>query len=191
MILSLQRGPLFARMLSGLQVIVGTLVFASHLTNDLRAKDNLVDFEMVEIGKPVIKWEDQGLQIELAHPPKKSKAIGRITFFPHLGTGHKGVVNAMANEVIPVRFKFEREATRVTARLWGSTTSAAFLEAFDRDGRSLGKQEIARVPVRNAPEDPVPFFELSVDARDIAYIEIGGAKPGGFVAVDELRWTTN
>lgn len=152
--------------------------------------DQIVDFEDVEMGKPTPNWQGHGLRIELLHAPKKNKAVGRITFFTHLGTGHKGVVNAMANESIPLRVNFNTSARKVTATLWGSTTSAAYLEAFDKDGKSLGRQAIEKVPVRMAPEEQIPFFELSVEATGIAYVTIGGSKPGGFVAVDELRWVS-
>ncbi len=168
------------------------MLLASFLFVDIaQSDDRILDFEKAESGKPMTHWEDQGIRIELAHAPKKSKAAGRITFFAHLGTGLKGVVNAMANESIPLRVKFDSGAVRVTTKLWGSTTSAAYLEAFDKDGKSIGKNAIDKVPARKSPEDHVPFFELSVDAPNIAYVEIGGAKPGGFVAVDELRFTTN
>lgn len=191
MIPSHNRTILFSKMLPYIYTMLsGILAFAS-IVNASKAEEYVIDFETVEIGKPTAKWTDQGVQIELAHPPKKSKAIGRITFFAHLGTGHKGVVNAMANEAIPMRASFEHVATKVTVQLWASTTSAAFLEAFDKDGKSLGRQAIERAPVRKSPEDHVPFFELNVEAVNIAYIEIGGSKPGGFVAVDELRWTTD
>ena len=171
----------------------GTAMFLalSSLANLARSDDRILDFEMVETGKPTIHWEEQGVRIELAHAPKKSKAVGRITFFPHVGTGRKGVVNAMANEAIPLRVRFESPAAKVNAKLWGSTTSAAYLEAFDKDGKSIGKKAIDQVPTRKSPEEYVPFFELSLDTPDIAYVEIGGAKPGGFVALDELRWTSN
>lgn len=174
-----------------LPVLLGSSLLHFSCAKALQGDEHLVDFESVEIGKPVEKWDGPGIRVELAHSPKKSKAAGRITFFPHLGTGHKGVVNAMANEAIPVRITFEHGASRVTARLWASTTSSASLEAFDKDGKSLGKQTIDKVPIRKTPEDHVPFFELSVEAADIATIEISGSKPGGFVAIDELRWTTN
>lgn len=156
-----------------------------------RADDHVIDFEKAEVGKPVASWVDQGVRIEPARPLEKSKAIARITFFPHLGTGRIGVVNAMANEAIPVRATFERGARKVTARLWGSTTSAAYMEAFDKAGNSLAKKALEKVPVRQTPEEHVPFFDLSIEASAIAYVEIGGAKPGGFMAVDELRWTAD
>ncbi len=151
--------------------MLGAWLFFSSI-NVTRADEHIIDFEKVEIGKPVAKWNEQGVQIELAHAPRKSKAVGKITFFPHLGTGRKGVVNAMANEAIPVRVRFEHGAGKVTAKLWASTTSAAYLEAFDKDGKSLDKRIVDKVPVRKAPEDHVPFFELSVEAVDIALLKL-------------------
>lgn len=191
MIRSHNRMTCLARMFPRPITAMSVLLSCFSMSSLANAEEHVVDFEKVEIGKPTEKWGDQGIHIELAHAPKKSKAIGRITFFPHLGTGRKGVVNAMANEAIPVRVKFERGAKKVTVILWASTTSAAFLEAFDKDGKSIGKKAIDQVPVRKAPEEHVPFFELNIEALDIAYIEIGGSKPGGFVAVDELLWTTD
>ncbi len=155
------------------------------------AEDRIVNFENAEIGKPIAKWEDQGIRFELAHPPQKSKAIGRITFFPHLGSGNKGIVNAMANEAIPIRITSSEQANKVTLRMWGSTTSSAYLEAFSSDGKSLAKQTLERVPVRKSPEDPIPFFDMTIEAPNIAFIEVGGSKPGGFLAIDELRWHAN
>jgi hypothetical protein len=153
------------------------------------AQEAVIDFESALIGKPTPTWSDQGVTFELAHPPKKSKAVGRISFFPHLGTNRKGIVNAMANEAIPVRAKFERPVKKVQLILWGSTTSSALVEAFDIGGKRIAKDGLEHVPVRKTPEDHVPFFELAVEGEGIAYIEISGSQPGGFIAIDEIRWT--
>jgi hypothetical protein len=153
------------------------------------AQDAVIDFESAQIGKPVPTWSDQGVTFGLAHQPKKSKAVGRISFFPHLGTNRKGIVNAMANEAIPVRATFEKPVKKVQLVMWGSTTSSALVEAFDVDGKLLAKDGLEHVPVRKTPEDRVPFFELAVEGEGIAYIEISGSQPGGFVAVDEIRWS--
>ncbi len=151
------------------------------------AQDTIIDFETATIGKPIPSWSDQGVTFRLAYQPKKNKAVGRITFFPHIGTNRIGIVNAMANEAIPVRATFEKPAKKVRLVLWGSTTSAALVEAFNSDGKQISKSELEHVPVRKTPEERVPFFELSVEGDGIAYIEISGAPPGGFVAVDELH----
>ena len=153
------------------------------------AQDTVIDFESVQIGKPAPTWTDQGVTFGLAHQPKKSKAVGRISFFPHLGTNRKGIVNAMANEAIPVRATFEKPVKKARLVLWGSTTSSALVEAFDVDGKRIATDRLEHVPVRKTPEDHVPFFELAVEGEGIAYIEISGSQPGGFVAVDEIRWS--
>lgn len=155
------------------------------------AQDQVIDFEATEIGKPVAKWSEQGVTFELAHSPTKNKAVGRVSFFPHLGTNRKGIVNAMANEAIPVRATFASPVANVRLRLWGSTTSSALLQAFDVDGKLLAKDSLAQVPVRQSPEELIPFFELAVEAEGIASIEISGSKPGGFLAVDEIRWLSS
>lgn len=152
------------------------------------AQDRVVDFESAMIGKPIPTWADQGVTFELAHQPQKSKAKGRVSFFPHIGTNRKGIVNAMANESIPLRATFEKPVKKVELVLWGSTTSAALVEAFDADGKRIAKNGLEQVPVRKTPEEHVPFFELSVAGESIAYVEISGAQPGGFVAVDEVRF---
>lgn len=154
------------------------------------AEDSVIDFEDTEIGKPIPSWIDQGVTFELASQPKKSKAIGRISFFPHIGTGHKGIVNAMANEAIPVRATFEKPIRRATLRLWASTTSSALIQAFNSEGKLVAEKKLERVPVRQTPVEHVPFFEIEVESEGIHSIEVSGSKPGGFIAIDELRWTT-
>jgi hypothetical protein len=153
------------------------------------AQEKVIDFESTTIGKPLPTWTEHGVSFGLAHQPRKSRAIGRITFFPHLGTNRKGIVNAMANEAIPIRVTFEKPANKVQLVLWGSTTSAALIEAFDVDGKRIAKDGREHVPVRKTPEEYVPFFELTVEGEGIAYVEVSGSQPGGFLAVDEIRWT--
>jgi len=152
------------------------------------AEEVLIDFDSAEIGKPTVKWAEMDVVFELAHAPTKSKAKGRVMFFPHVGTQRKGILNAMANESIPVRVTFPRPAHKVKLVMWGSTTSAALVEAFDAEGNLIATDGLDHVPVRKSPEEHVPFFELSVDAKQIAYLHISGSQPGGFLAVDELRW---
>ena len=55
-------------------------------------------------------------------------------FFPHLKTPRKGILNAMANESIPVEIRFPERVTDVALVLRGSIGSEAF-EAFDADGK--------------------------------------------------------
>lgn len=172
---------------SSILYFVTTLFAALLFGHAVIAQDAIIDFESTTVGKPIPTWSDQGVAFGLAHQPKKSKAVGRISFFPHIGTNRKGIVNAMANEAIPIRATFEKPVKKVQLVLWGSTTSAAKVEAFDIDGKRIAKDELEQVPVRKAPEEHVPFFELTVEGESIAYIEISGSQPGGFVAVDEIR----
>src|SRR5690349_12988338 len=79
------------------------------------AADVVLDFEQATIGKPVPTWTEKGVTFALAEPPRTSKAVGRVMFFPHLATNHKGLLNAMANEqAIPVRAKFPAPVSSVT-----------------------------------------------------------------------------
>ena len=168
---------------------LATIAIAFAFNSIAIAQDTVIDFESVQIGKPAATWTDQGVTFGLACKPTKSKAVGRISFFSHLGTNRKGIVNAMANEAIPVRATFEKPVKNVQLVLWGSTTSSALVEAFDADGKRIAKDGLDHVPVRKAPEDHVPFFKLAVEGEGIAYIEISGSQPGGFIAVDEIRWS--
>ena len=171
------------------QCFVATIGYAFGFGSIGKAQDGVIDFESLSVGKPMPTWSDQGVTFGLSHQPKKSKATGRISFFPHLGTNRKGIVNAMANEAIPVRATFDKPVKKVQLVLWGSTTSSALVEAFDVDGKQIAKDGLDHVPTRKTPEDHVPFFELVVQGEGIAYIEISGSQPGGFIAVDEIRWS--
>ena len=153
------------------------------------AQELAIDFESTTVGKPMPTWSEIGVTFELANKPKKSKAIGRIMFFPHIGTGRKGIVNAMANEAIPVRAQFSKPVKKVSLVLWGSTDSAAHVEAFDAQGKLLVEDSLKKVPVRKSPEEQVPFFELTVEAKGIDHLHISGSQPGGFIVIDEMRWT--
>ena len=95
----------------------------------------------------------------------------------------------MANGSIPVRATFEKTVKKVQLVFWGSTTSSALVEAFNAENKRIAKDGLEHVLVRKRPEDPIPFFELAVEGEGIAYIEISGSQPGGFVAVDEIRWS--
>ncbi len=153
------------------------------------AEETVIDFESAEIGKPIPQWTEKDVVFDLAHAPTKSKAKGRVMFFPHLGTERKGILGAMADESIPVRVAFPRAVNQVKLVLWGSTTSSALVEAFDAEGKLVAKDALENVPVRKSPEERVPFFELAVSAERIAYLQISGSQPGGFLAIDELRWS--
>ena len=131
---------------------------------------------------------EKGVVFALAHQPKQSKAAGRVMFFPHLATNHKGILCAMATEQIPVQATFPKAASSVSLALWGSTGCAALLEAFDKSGTLVDKASAAVVPGRTKPEDPIPMFELKVKAREIAYIRFSGPRTGEFLAADEVRF---
>jgi len=158
------------------------------------AEEIVIDFEQAEIGKPMPTWTEKGVVFKLAGPLANSKAIGRIMFFPHLATNHKGILNAMATEqAIPVQATFPTSASSVTLVLWGSTGCPALLEALDNKGEVVDKASVAAVPGRKSPADPVPFFELTVNAPDasaIAAIRFSGPRNGEFLAADEIRFTT-
>ena len=156
-----------------------------------RAGELVIDFEQAEIGKPSPEWTEKGVVFNLAGPLSHSKAAGRIMFFPHLATNHKGILNAMATEqAIPVQAKFPGAASAVTVVFWGSTGCPALLEALDKNGAVVDKASVAAAPGRKAPEDSVPFFELTVKSSAIAAIRFSGPRDGEFLAADEIRITT-
>ncbi|QEL20789.1 hypothetical protein [Limnoglobus roseus] len=151
----------------------------------------VLTFDKVEAGKPVpsYKDEDRGVEFALSRPPAKGKAAGRVMFFPHLKTDRKGILNAIANESIPVEVRFPKPVSRVTLELWGSIGSAALVEAYDKDGKVVDTTKRDKVPERTGPEKPVPSFELTVKATAIAYVRFSGAPPGGYLVCDEVRFT--
>jgi len=157
----------------------------------VRAEEIVVDFEQAEIGKPVPTWSEKGVVFKLAGPLTQSKAAGRVMFFPHLATNHKGILNAMASEqAIPVEATFPKSAATVTLVLWGSTGCPALVEALDANGNVVDKASVAAVPGRKDPADPVPFLRLTVKAPAIAAIRFSGPRNGEFLAADEIRYTT-
>lgn len=156
-----------------------------------RAAEIVIDFEQAEIGKPMPDWTEKGVVFNLAGPLTHSKATGRIMFFPHLATNHKGILNAMATEqAVPVQATFPDGVSAVTLVLWGSTGCPALLEALDKNGEVVDKVSVAAVPGRKAPADPIPFFQLTVRAPAIAAIRFSGPRDGEFLAADEIRFTT-
>jgi hypothetical protein len=152
------------------------------------AEEVIIDFEQAQVGKPMTNWVEKGVTFALAHQPRKSKAVGRVMFFPHLDTSHKGILCAMADEQIPVQATFPTNVTCVTLVLWGSTGCPAVLEAFDKNGMVLDKSSLPAAPARKSPGDPIPMFELRVKAPQIAYIRFSGPRTGEFIAADELRF---
>ena len=160
----------------------------------LRAEEIVIDFEQAQIGKPVPAWTEKDVVFNLAGPLTQSKATGRIMFFPHLATNHKGILNAMATEqAIPVQATFPNSASAVTLVLWGSTGCPVLLEALDKNGEVVDKASVAAVPGRKVPAEPIPFLELTVKAPEasaIAAIRFSGPRNGEFLAADEIRFTT-
>jgi hypothetical protein len=155
------------------------------------AEEIVIDFEQAEIGKPVPTWTDKGVVFKLAAPLANSKAAGRVMFFPHLATQHKGLLNAMATEQgVPVLATFASSATVVTVSFWASTGCPALLEALDAQGAVIDRASVTAAPARKAPADPVPFFQMTVKAPSIAAIRFSGSREGEFLAADEIRITT-
>ena len=156
----------------------------------LQAGDPVViTFDKVETGQPMPSYTDNGVVFALAHKPTKNKSAGQVMFFPHLKTQRKGILNAMANEAIPVEIRFPKPVSSVTLVLWGSIGSEALVEAYDKDGKVVDKASREKVPERNGPEQPIPSFELTVKASAIAYLRFSGAPPGGYLVCDEVRFT--
>jgi hypothetical protein len=152
-------------------------------------REVVIDFESAEIGKPVPSWTEQGVVFSLAGAPERSKAVGRVMFFPYISTERKGILNAMAHEQqLPLQAKFPAPVSAVTLVLWGSTGCPAKLQAFDQDDRLVAEAAVPAVPGRKAPADPVPQFELTVRAAAIASIRLSGPRTGEFLAADEIRF---
>lgn len=151
--------------------------------------ETTIDFEQAEItGRWVDSWTNQGVIFAPAHAPTRSKAKPRLMFFPHLSSGRKGILNAMADDPIPVRARFINGCSSVTVRFWGSIGSPARLAAYDGDGKMIERSELNAIPGRKAPGDPIPTFELTVKGTNIAYIEFSGPRPGEYLAADEIRF---
>jgi hypothetical protein len=169
-------------------IAVCLLIAAS--AEECRAADELViTFADAEIGKPLPSWSVQGVTIEPAGTLRRSKAAPRVMFFPHLKTDKLGILSAMAAESIPVQIRIPQGSTRATLVMWGSLTSAALVEAIDEDGNVVDQAGLEHVPRRKSPADPIPSFELTVEAPRITAVRFSGAKPGGFLAVEEVRLT--
>lgn len=170
-------------------VLVLSVLSTSHLSYSQDVDSTVViDFEDAEIGKHLTSWEEGKVIFRPAHPPTKNKSVARVMFFPHIASKHVGILNAVANETIPLEAVFSTSVKRVELTLWASTTSAAVIKAFDEDGELVDTAELKSVPTRKRPEDPVPFFKMVVQGASIASIQISGAEPGGFVVLDELRF---
>ncbi len=153
------------------------------------SQEIVLHFDQETVGKPVPAYTNAGVIFTPAHPATKSKAVPRVMFFPHLKTVRKGILNAMADDPIPVKVRFPQAASSVTLVLWGATGCPARLEAFAADGRRLDQVSLPAVPGRTSPADPVPSFELTVKASEIAYVCFSGPRAGEYLAAEEVRFT--
>jgi hypothetical protein len=150
----------------------------------------VIDFEQAEItGRWIESWEDKGVVFAPAQAPTKSKATARIMFFPHLDSGRKGILSAMADDPIPVKATFPKRVSSVTVVVWGSTGCAARLEAFDAAGKRVDEASVERVPGREKPGDPIPTLTLTVQGTNIASVQFSGPRVGEYLAADEIRFT--
>jgi hypothetical protein len=174
------------------------IVLLPALSVGFAAEQVVVDFESAPTmeggdadAKPsrVPQWVEKGVTFTLAWEPRLSKAKGMLMFFTHLGTGHKGIVCAMATEPIPVRATFPKPIASVTVALWGSTGMPALLEAFDEEGKVVDRASLESVPGRKTPGEPVPIFTMSVSGKRIAYVQFSGPREGEYLAADEVRFT--
>jgi hypothetical protein len=150
----------------------------------------VLTFSDATVGKPVPTYSAGDVTFSLASAPQRSQGQGRVMFFPHLKTGRRGILNAMANEqAVPVKAEIKGCASSVTLVLWGTVGSGAWLEARNKDGKLLDHAALpGAVPQRKDPADPIPSFELSVKAENIAYILFAGAPNGGGLVADEMRY---
>ena len=88
------------------------------------AEEIVIDFEQVPIRldpkndeavNRLERYVEKGVEFKLSRQPERSRARGRIMFFPHIASGRKGIVNAMASEQqIPVQVRFPKGASAVT-----------------------------------------------------------------------------
>lgn len=155
------------------------------------AGETVVDFEKAEIGAPVPIWEEKGVNFELAGPLKRTPAAKpRVMFFPHLATGHKGILNAMStDQAVPLKMTLPGAgASSVTLVLWGSTGCPAVVEAFDKEGKLVDQRSVAALPGRKTPDEPIPFVTITLKGPAIASIALSGPRNGEFLAADELRF---
>ncbi len=148
-----------------------------------------LSFDSAETGKPMPSYKDQGVEFALSHPPSRSRAAGRVMFFPHLKTTRKGILNAMADESIPVEIRFPKPVAAVTLVLWGSIGSKAVVEGYDAEGKLADRASRDRVPERTGPEQPIPSFEMTVKGPAIAQVRFSGSPPGGYLVCEEVRTT--
>ena len=165
------------------------LFFVSLASRASAQTNEVINFGKAEItGRWVDSWEDKGVVFTPAHAPAKSKAKARLMFFPHLPSGRKGILSAMADDPIPVRARFPNGCSSVTVEFWGSTGCAARLEAYDSEAKLIDKAGLDVIPGRKAPGEAIPTFQLTVSGTNIAYIEFSGPRAGEYLAAEEVRF---
>jgi len=155
------------------------------------AAEVVIHFDDATVGKPVPAYTNNGVVFTPAYGSSYSTAIPRVMFFPHLKTDKKGILNAMANDPIPVKVKFPNGASSVTLVMWGSGASGtpAKVEAFDKDGKVVDTASLPKIPMRTSPDQPLPSFEMTVKATNIAYVCFSGPRTGEYLAAEEVRFT--
>jgi hypothetical protein len=175
--------------LAGIALCVATAATAEEIVIDFERVAIRLDPKNDEVVNRLERYVEKGVEFKLARQPERSKARGRIMFFPHIASGRKGVVNAMAGEQqIPVQVRFPKGASAVTIVFWASTGASAKLEAFDSKGEVVARDELKVAPRREKPEDPVPTFELKVKADEISHVEFSGPRTGEYLVADEVRF---
>jgi hypothetical protein len=175
--------------LAGLALCLATAVTREEIVIDFEQVPIRVDPKNDEAANRLERYEEKGVEFELARQPERSKARGRIMFFHHIASGRKGIVNAMANEQqLPVQVRFPKGASAVTIVFWASTGTSAKLEAFNSKGDVVARDESKVVPGRKKPEEPVPTFQLKVKADQILYVEFSGPRTGEYLVADEIRF---
>src|SRR5437763_180172 len=126
---------------------LGALAFAAPAEGPV-----VLTFDKAETGKPVQSFTDRGVVFALARGSGKSRAAWKVMVFTHLKTPRQGILNALANESIPVEVRFPKPVSSVTLVLWGSIGSAALVEAHDKAGKVVDRASRERVPERTGPE---------------------------------------
>ena len=133
------------------------LVMLLGMASAASAEEVVIDFEQAQIGKPVPTWTEKGVVFKLARPLEHSKAAGRIMFFPHIATNHKGILNAMATEqAIPVQATFPRSASAVTLVLWARRVARHCSKPSIRMARSSTRHPLPLCRAARRPAIPSP-----------------------------------
>jgi hypothetical protein len=175
--------------LAAIVVCLATVATAEEIVIDFEQVPVRLDPKNDEAVNRLERYVEKGVEFKLARQPERSKARGRIMFFPHIASGRKGILNAMAGEQqIPVQVRFPKGTSAVTIVFWASTGTSAKLEAFNGKGEVVDRDGLKIVPGRKQPEDPVPTFELKVTAEEISYVEFSGPRSGEYLVADEVRF---